>query len=111
MKFIEWMPGNGSRYECYIGEVERGDGWPMILFCWTNRGSRGGKSMVMQPEGYLTASYFKEKMGIGNDEDAAALMALVAKETKRMCVLPRCYNKCGCYDSKYSDEGLVLCAE
>ena len=64
--------------------------------------------MLLQPEGYLVPDYFKEKMGISNDEDAAALMALVARETKRSCVLPNCYDHRGCYDSKYSDEGLVL---
>jgi len=106
VKYIVWQPGNGSRYECFIGEVEH-EGSPMILFCWVNRGSRGGKSMVMQPEGYLSASYFKEKMGIGNDEDAAALMALVARETHRTCALPPNYDSRGCYDCKYS-HGNVL---
>jgi len=91
--FVEYQPGNGTRYACVFVQLDLGatalpllgfarqepDG--VFMFTWLNR-SRGGCCHVFRDCGYLAPAYVAEKLDCGM-ADAVVLAELIAHYTNR----------------------------
>lgn len=86
--FCEFQPGNGTRY--IVGLTTLRDDHPKtrraagglsyggLLITWINK----GRCCVLQPEGFLSAQFLKEKLG-GSIADAVVLSRLIGYLTCR----------------------------
>jgi len=72
MQFIDWQPGNGSRYPLMFATTPNG-GW-FIAYLW--RSDVGGPCFKWR-DNYVHLSYMMEKMGITNEYDAQAIGAFL----------------------------------
>ena len=88
--FIEYEPGNGTRYICTITELDltaralpalgfsRVEPAGVFMFAWLNK----GRAHAFRNDGYLAPGYVAEKLNCGL-ADGAVLAELIAHYTGR----------------------------
>ena len=94
-KFIEWEPGNCTRYACVVASVKDGQGEPCVLLSWLKNGDGGGPSILIRPWSTVSIDYLMEKMEVG-EADGAALLALLEQECGVDVYMPEGYTTNGC---------------
>ena len=72
MQFIDWQPGNGSRYPLMFTRLPNG-GW-LIAYLW--KSDVAGPSFKWR-ENYINLDYMMDKMGLSNQYDAQAIGAFL----------------------------------
>ena len=65
-----WEPDNGTRYDLCLVPLAHG----LRMLCWPN-GPRGGRCVILQPDGYISADYLEEKLEARNEADLDAVLA------------------------------------
>jgi len=95
-RFIEWCPGNMTRYFCYIAVVDEGEegGEPTVVLSWLSRGDTGGSCMRVNGCSLPAVGYLGEKMHV-NIADGAALLALLKHECGINVIMPHGYDDMG----------------
>ncbi len=94
-RFIEWEPGNCTRYACMVVTVEDKQGVPCVLLSWLKNGDGGGPSILIRPWSTLSLGYLMEKMEVG-EADGAALLALLEQKCGLAVYMPNGYDANGC---------------
>ncbi len=94
-RFIEWCPGNATRYACVLATVEDGQGEHCVLLSWLKNGDGGGPSVLVRPCYFVSIDYLTEKMGV-NEADGAALLALLSHKCGANVHMPEGYDNKGC---------------
>ena len=92
MKFIDYQPGNGTRYPVYLGQTDKGN-W-IITLMWSSGSGGTAFKFSGAPIHY---SYIIEKLKLNFVADAAALLALIHKETGIEVYMPDGFNEKGLY--------------
>ena len=94
-RFIEWEPGNCTRYACVLATVKDRQGEPCVLLSWLKNGDAGGPSILLRPWSTVSLGYLMEKMGV-NEADGAALLALLERKCGVNVYMPVGYDANGC---------------
>lgn len=76
MDFIDYQPGNGTRYALFVGHIDTDNRYGFVIM-WAKRQDVGGPAFFVPYGSYLTWDYLDEKMGVGNMADLAALLAFI----------------------------------
>jgi hypothetical protein len=90
-----FCPGNGTQYDLsliYNQETKK------YLFSWTNAPNHG-RSIVLQPDGYLHYTYLGSKLNHDNHADLSAMLVWIRNVTERECGFPPDFDeKTGLYN-------------
>ena len=88
-------PGNGSRYELLlVRDVYAGGGEHRDVLVWLNG---GGKSVVLEAEGWLDAGYLAEKLRMQPNGDVAAILGWLKRNNGCRVELPTGFDEWGRY--------------
>jgi hypothetical protein len=92
---IIWEPGNATRYDCIVAQVEDSQGEPCVLLTWLKNAGSGGPSVLITPWSVVSLGYLCEKMEVG-EADGAALLALLKQRCGVDVYMPQGYDENGC---------------
>ncbi len=96
-RFIEWCPGNGTRYGCIVSDKVHfeADCDFGVMVAWMRYGDSGGTALALRAHQAVDIGYIMEKMDV-NEADGAALLALLQHKLGVRIHMPEGYNKNGC---------------